>query len=99
MEKSVAKPRAGDDDQTRKQDASIVVGAESAPLIFANGILSYGVRSGVAHFTLVTRRDIPTTKGNSLSPRLHVMCDLRIPVADLAGFRQAIEKALLLRAR
>src|SRR5258708_37386167 len=73
----------------------VVVGAETAPLIFANAVLNFGATGAVANFLLATRRDTTATDGANV-PQLYITGDLRIPVADLPGFRRIIDKILLM---
>jgi hypothetical protein len=78
----------------KSEPLPVVTGLEEAPLIFANGVLNFGAMGGVAHFVLVTRRDLMRLDGTTES-RLMVTADLRIPVADIGNFRDAFDKVAL----
>ena len=81
--------------QKPAQPSLPVIGSETAPLIVANGVLNFGTTGAVAHLLLYTRRDVNGPEG-SIIRRHFVTADLRIPVADLPGFRQIIDRILLL---
>ena len=88
------KPRAAS--RIRRRSSRRDTGSEtSLRRSLANGVLNFGVMHGVANLTLATRRDLAGPDGVS-TPRLYVTGDLRIPVADLSGFRQAIDKLMRL---
>jgi hypothetical protein len=98
--KKAAKPSAPQKDHKPAPPPTLlpVIGSESAPLIFANGVLNFGATGQVAHLLLYTRRDVNGPQGDII-PRTYVTADLRIPIADLPALRKIIDRILLLVAK
>ena len=74
-----------------------IIGAATAPVIFADGVAAVGVLSGVAEIELATRALTPLADGSTRSDML-IVGHLRVSASGLAGLKDAIQKIEMMLA-
>ena len=85
-------------DEPRKVRSSEILGTDTAPLIYFDGVTAFGVVSGTVQLELAANIILPSTDGGT-STLIRTTAYLRCSSNGAADLKQAIDKALEMAAK